>query len=557
MKTIRATFGDSSFVETSGQLIPLDHQHRLTPKRERLSPVAVRVNNAVRSLRAPVRVNATLAPVWRDSKEGAAIYRRSLCFLMAAAGKQLFGGTRFLVGHSLDYGYYCTAESVVDKGGVVLSPEQLTQLKQRMMDIVKEDLPITPELFSYEDACATLERLGLEETRRLLDTRCPLEVTLNTMADFASLYFAPLVSSSGVLDVFDLAACQGGFMLRFPRTDEPARLRVESESPKLFEIYRGFKKRGKLLGVTSAAALSRLVYEGKTDEFIDISETFQDKTISSVADQIHERTQVKVVLIAGPSSSGKTTMSKKLALQLQAIGYSPKLISLDSYYLSREKTPKDENGQYDYECLEALDVELLNENLLSLFSGKAVRLPSYDFSAGKSFFKGDELHLEEGDILVIEGIHGLNDKLTPLVPPQSKFKLYVSALTQLNLDDHNRVSTSDNRLIRRIVRDFRYRGKSAADTIAMWPSVRRGERLHIFPFQNNADAMLNTALDYELPVLKVYAEPLLRCVPPTQPEYSEADRLLEFLSFFPEVPASSVPERSIIREFIGGSTFKY
>ena len=558
MKTIRATFGDSSFVEATGQLVPLDYQHRLTPKREGLSPVAVRVNNAVRSLRAPVRVNATLEPVWRDSKEGAAIYRRSLCFLMAAAGKQLFAGTRFLVGHSLGYGYYCTTEDTTTGGkSSPLTLDELERLKQRMLSLVNEDLPIAPELFSYEDACAILDRLGLDETRRLLDIHCPLEVTLNTMADFATLYFGPLVPSSAALDVFDLTPCEGGFMLRFPRRAEPARLKVESESPKLFEIYRGFKKRGKLLGVTSAAALSRLVYEGKTDEFIDISETFQDKTISSVADQIHDRGFVKVVLIAGPSSSGKTTMSKKLALHLQAIGYSPKLISLDSYYLSREKTPKDENGCYDYECLEALDVELLNENLVDLFSGKAVRLPSYDFSAGKSFFKGDELSLQEGDILVIEGIHGLNDKLTPLVSPQNKFKLYVSALTQLNLDDHNRVSTSDNRLIRRIVRDFRYRGKSAADTIAMWPSVRRGERLHIFPFQNNADAMLNTALDYELPVLKVYAEPLLSCVPPTQPEYAEAERLLEFLSFFPEVPASSVPERSIIREFIGGSGFKY
>ena len=556
MKTIRATFGDSSFVEVAGELVPLDYQHRLTPKREGLSPVAVRVNNAVRSLRESVRVNATLEPVWRDCKEGAAIYRRSLCFLMAAAAHDMFPQKRFLVGHSLGYGYYCTTE---DKAGgtASLTDDELEMLKVRMHSLVKEDLPITPELFSYEEACSILERLGLDETRRLLDSRCPLEVTLNTMAGFASLYFGPLLSSSGALDVFDLTPCEGGFMLRFPRRTEPARLMVESESPKLFEIYRGFKKRGKLLGVTSAAALSQLVYEGKTDEFIDISETFQDKTISAVADQIQQRGTVKVVLIAGPSSSGKTTMSKKLALHLRALSYTPKVISLDSYYLSREKTPKDENGQYDYECLEALDVELLNENLLSLFSGKAVRLPSYDFSAGKSYFKGDEIALDEGDILVIEGIHGLNDKLTPLIPAKTKFKLYVSALTQLNLDDHNRVSTSDNRLIRRIVRDFRYRGKSAADTIAMWPSVRRGEKLHIFPFQDNADAMLNTALDYELPVLKVYAEPLLRCVPPTVREYAEADRLLEFLSFFPEVPASSVPQRSIIREFIGGSTFKY
>ena len=557
MKTIRATFADSSFVEVSGQLIPLDWQDKLMPKREGLLPVAVRVNNAVRSLRAPVRVNAKLESVWRDSKEGAAIYRRSLCFLMAAAGNDVFPERRFLVGHSLGYGYYCTAEGKTNGEDASLSAEELERLKRRMLALVNEDLAICPEIFSYEDACLRLEKLGLDETRRQLDTRCPFEVTLNVMEGFSTLYFGPLVPSSGLLDVFDLTTCQGGFMLRFPRRAEPARLKKEKESPKLFEIYRGFKKRSKLLGVTSAAALSHLIYEGKADEFIDISETFQDKMIWAVAEQIQQRGSVKVVLIAGPSSSGKTTMSKKLALHLKALSYSPKTISLDSYYLSREKTPKDENGQYDYECLEALNVELLNENLVALFSGKAVRLPSYDFSAGKSLFKGDELSLKDDDILIIEGIHGLNDKLTPLVPPENKFKLYVSALTQLNLDDHNRISTSDNRLIRRIVRDFRYRGKSAADTISMWDSVRRGEKLHIFPFQNNADAMLNTALDYELPVLKVYAEPLLRCVPPTLPEYAEADRLLEFLSFFPQIPASSVPHRSIIREFIGGSDFKY
>ena len=244
-------------------------------------------------------------------------------------------------------------------------------------------------------------------------------------------------------------------------------------------------------------------------------------------------------------------------MQLEAIGYKPKVISLDSYYLGRAQTPKDENGNYDYECLEALNIELLNKNLVDLFAGKQIKLPSYDFHAGVSYFKGGTMTLEESDILIMEGIHGLNDKLTPLVPADKKFKIYISALTQLNLDDHNRISTSDNRLIRRIVRDSRYRGKSAADTIAMWESVQKGEQLHIFPFQNNADAMLNTALDYELPVLKVYAEPLLRCVSPLQKEYAEANRLLQFLNCFSTIPATSVPTQSIIREFIGGSAFKY
>src|SRR5574344_2713460 len=280
--------------------------------------------------------------------------------------------------------------------------------------------------------------------------------------------------------------------------------------------------------------------------------------MSDIADQIHQRGTARVVLIAGPSSSGKTTSAKKLALELQAIGYRPKVISLDCYYGGRDRNPKDENGNYDYECLEALDVELINQNLLDLFAGKDVVLPSYNFSDGTRYFEDkNKMHLDENDILIMEGIHGLNDALTPRIPRELKFKIYLSALTQLNLDDHNRISTSDNRLIRRIVRDAQFRGKSAAASIAMWPSVQKGEREHIFPFQNNADAMLNTALDYELPVLKVYADPLLRCVSPLQPEYAEASRLLDFLNYFSTIPGTSVPTQSIIREFIGGSAFHY
>ena len=371
------------------------------------------------------------------------------------------------------------------------------------------------------------------------------------------MYFGPLVGTTGILNVFDLLPYSDGFLLRFPKKGHPEKLTEFVDQPKLFEIYKSYKLWGKRLNVTSAASLNQLIHDRKESEFIDITETLQTKRISTIADEILKKKSARIVLIAGPSSSGKTTTSKKLALQLEAIGYKPKVISLDSYYLGRAQTPKDENGNYDYECLEALNIELLNQNLVDLFAGKQIKLPSYDFHAGVSYFKGGTMTLEESDILIMEGIHGLNDKLTPLVPADKKFKIYISALTQLNLDDHNRISTSDNRLIRRIVRDSRYRGKSAADTIAMWESVQKGEQLHIFPFQNNADAMLNTALDYELPVLKVYAEPLLRCVSPLQKEYAEANRLLQFLNCFSTIPATSVPTQSIIREFIGGSAFKY
>jgi len=292
-------------------------------------------------------------------------------------------------------------------------------------------------------------------------------------------------------------------------------------------------------------------------DFIDITETLQNKCIADIADKIKNKTDVRVVLIAGPSSSGKTTTSKKLSMQLRALGYMPKVIELDTYYIGRDLTPKDANGDYDYECLEALDVKQLNTDLVNLFNGNTIELPSYDFKEGQRFYTGKTMSLNPNDILVLEGIHGLNDKLTPLIESKYKFKIYLSALTQLNLDDHNRISTSDNRLIRRIVRDSQFRGKTASDTIKMWPSVQRGERLHIYPFQDRADAMLNTALDYELAVLKMYAEPLLRCVSPLQKEYTEASRLLRFLSNFLPIPVNYVPGQSLLREFIGGSEFKY
>ena len=349
-----------------------------------------------------------------------------------------------------------------------------------------------------------------------------------------------------------------GFLLRFPKSSDPDKLTKFEDQPKLFEIYSKYKEWGKRMNVTSAASLNELIGKRKINDFIEITEIYQQKNISKIASQIVEKKTVRVVLIAGPSSSGKTTSAKKLALELQAMGYQPKVISLDCYYVGHDKTPLDAEGKPDYECLEALNIELLNNQLVDLFNGKEVIIPTYDFHRGTSYFEDkNKLRLAENEILILEGIHGLNDKLTPKVAPELKFKIYLSALTQLNLDDHNRISTSDNRLIRRIVRDNNFRGKPAAGTIEMWPSVRRGEELHIFPFQNNADAVLNTALDYELSVLRVYAAPLLRQVTPMEKEYAEARRLLQFLENFSTISPSAVPPRSIIREFIGGSAFKY
>ena len=515
--------------------------------------LAVRINNEICSLDSNVEINCKLEPVLKNTKDGANIYRRSLCLLLATAAHNLFPASHLLVGHSLGYGYYYTLDT-----GTPITQEQITSLENEMQRLVQNDLPVTTKTISYEDAIKLFEELNLTETRKQLNYIAPQKIRINCIDNFSDMYFGPLVRSTGTLKVFSLMQYGEGFLLRFPRSSDHSKLTTFVDQPILFGIYKKYKQWGKQIGVTSAASLNELINNRKIEEFIDITETFQQKCIADIADQIAASKKVKVILIAGPSSSGKTTTSKKLALELRAIGYKPKVISLDCYYVGRDRNPKDENGNYDYECLEALDIPLLNQNLVDLFEGKEVIIPSYDFNEGVPYFEEkNKMKLDANDILIMEGIHGLNDKLTPLIPNELKFKIYLSALTQLNLDNHNRISTSDNRLIRRIVRDARFRGKSAATTISMWPSVHKGEELHIFPFQNNADAILNTALDYELAVLKIYAEPLLRCVNPTQPEYAEACHLLNFLNNFAPIPPTAVPSRSIIREFIGGSAFKY
>lgn len=513
---------------------------------------AVKINNELCSLDSTVEYDAAIEPVLNNSKEGSAIYRRSLCLLLASAANNLFPQRRLLVGHSLGYGYYYTFPD----GN--LTDDDLSAIEKEMKALVQKDLEISTTNIPYKSAIELFENLGLVETRKQLNFVCTPTIKINTIDKFSDLYFGPLVPRTGLLKFFEIKKYEDGFLLRFPKSSDPEKLTPFKDQPKLFAIYKQYKEWGRKVNVTSAASLNELVASRKIKDFIDITEIYQEKNISVIASQIISRKTVKLVLIAGPSSSGKTTSAKKLALELQALGYQPKVISLDNYYAGRDKTPLDENGKPDYECLEALNIELLNENLMDLFNGKEVNIPSYDFHTGTSYFEeSNKMSLGPNEILIMEGIHGLNDKLTPKIPSQYKFKIYLSALTQLNLDDHNRIPTSDNRLIRRIVRDANFRGKSAAGTIEMWPSVQKGEELHIFPYQNNADAILNTALDYELSVLRVYAAPLLRQVTPLQKEYAEARRLLSFLENFATIPPTSVPNRSIIREFIGGSAFHY
>lgn len=576
--------------------------------------IAAKINNKIYSLDKELKYNAQIKPVTLGSKEASVIYRRSLCYLLAMAVSTLSkkngeNNKRLVIGHSIDNAYYYTlgdneqdANDRVNVKKQHITEQQVNAIENEMKTLCSKNLPISTVFMAYDDAKKILDN----GRPQLLDFRCPPRVRmcvtrLNNPKEelaskkeavdtpqlncsdnllFADIYTGPLVSNTGILKSFALTKYGDGFLLRFPVSADFQKVQKSlsntnnidnidniasavqvtefRDQPKLFETYCLYKNWGQKIGVTNVAELNNIIVHGKVTDFIDITEIFQQRCIADIALQITQKKSVRVVLIAGPSSSGKTTTSKKLALELQALGLTPKVISLDCYYAGHDRTPRDENGNLDFECLEALDIKLLNENLVDLFRGEEVNIPTYDFATGKQYFLSDnKMSLDKNDILIMEGIHGLNPKLTPLIADNLKFKIYLSALTQLNLDDHNRISTSDNRLIRRIVRDYQFRGKSASGTIKMWPSVRRGEELHIFPFQNNADAILNTALDYELCVLKVYAEPLLKCVKPAENEYSVACNLLDFLENFATIDSSAVPERSIIREFIGGSAFKY
>lgn len=515
--------------------------------------VAVRVNNEVLPLATRLEVNVDLKPVTLGSSEGTMIYRRSLAFLLAVAARELFPDRSLVIGHSLGNGYFYAFKN--DKA---ISEEELLALDARMRDIVKEDYTIAFRYQSYADALETFQKNGQTDTAVLLEQLNDAKVPVNECRGFMDLSVATLVPRTSLLKVFELRAYESGFLLRYPGKNGSNEIAPFEDSPRIFSVYKEYKKWGRIVGISSVGDINNLVSKREIKSFIQIAEAFQNKKLSEIADRIFERRdQVRVVLIAGPSSSGKTTTAKRLSILLKVMGLEPLPVSLDDYYLGVEKTPKDENGQPDFECLEALDVPYLNEQLLALFRGDEIELPVFDFKTNARKGGGKKIKLGRRSVVVIEGIHGLNDKLTAQIERDKKFKIYVSALTQLNLDDHNRIPTSDNRLLRRMTRDYQFRGSTAANTIRMWPSVQAGEKKHIFPFQDGADAAFNSALDYELSVLKVYAEPLLRSVKPTMDEYAEASRLLSFLENFAPIPPQYVPGQSILREFIGESEFKY
>ncbi len=510
--------------------------------------IAAKVNGRLESLQARITGNATIETVALDSPLGKRVYRKSLCFLLSYASALIAPERVLIIGHSLGDGYYFRY-----RGNE--KPDR-DSLERVMREAVSMDMPIELVDLTHDEAVAYSREHGLIETERLLESLNASSYSFARLGGCMEMNYEPLLPSTGLLALWELREYEDGLLLRYPQSRSPKRIMPFVDNPLLFSVFRENKRFASILGVSSIGELNSKVQDGSIEKTVLLSEALQRRRISDTARLIRERGSVRAVFIAGPSSSGKTTFSLRLSDELRVEGYRPIKISLDDYYLPTEKVPVDEFGEKDYEVLESLDLPLLRKQLTDLIEGRDVHLASFSFKDRRTTFRPEAVRMDDDSLLVIEGIHGLNPKLIPSLPHGYGFRIYISALTQVNLDTRSRISTTDNRILRRMVRDMRTRGFDAVDTLSRWPSVERGEKNHIFPFQNNADVMVNSALEYEMGVLKPYAEPLLRSVPKEAGEaYTTARRLLDFLEFICPIPSTLVPPDSLIREFIGGSVY--
>ena len=515
-------------------------------------PVSAKVNNKVEGLNFRVYHNKDIEFLDLHSSSGLRTYTRTLFFILCKAANDLFPGAKMVIDIPVSNGYYCDLQL-----GRPLSELDIESIKKHMQEIIDAGLPIRRHECTTEEAIKMFEAVGDDAKAKLLKSTGRLYTLYYDIDGYKDYYYGTLLTSTSQIHLFDLVKYYDGMLLRIPTTKDPSKLGELIRQDKLFDIFKEHHRWQDILQLRTIGDLNHAVAKGFTTELINLAEALQEKKIARIAETIAERKGVKMVLIAGPSSSGKTTTCKRLSIQLLTNGLKPIGISLDDYFVDREKTPKDETGDYDFEHVEALNIPLLNQQMNALMAGEEVELPKYNFQTGKSERSGRKLKLKGNEILVVEGIHALNPMLTSQIPEQCKFRVYASALTTILLDDHNYVPTTDNRLLRRIVRDYKYRGVSAQETIRRWPSVRAGENKWIFPFQENADVMFNTAMLFELAVIKQQAEPLLEQVPENCEEYSEAYRLLKFLKYIRPIPNRQVPPTSLLREFLGGSSFKY
>lgn len=512
------------------------------------------VNNKVKELSFAVVKSKQVRFIDYTHIDGRRLYVRSLIFLLYVAVREAFPQVKLKVMNGISQGYYCELLGLERK----INDSDIFEIKSEMEYWVKRNIPFEKKGLLTRDAVDELERQGLEEKAKLFDQQGMLFSFLYYLNGYCNYFYGHHVPSTGYLTTFDIVPYFDGILLQVPKPDNFLEVNEVEHQEKLFGIFKEHKNWAELMSVPNLGMLNYYIEKDQGGDIIKISEALHEKKIVEIANMIDaRRDKLKVVLVAGPSASGKTTFSKRLAVQLAVNGIVPHLISLDDYFVDRDKTPRDEHGNYDFEVLEAIDVEFFNQQLLQLFKGMEVELPRFNFILGRREPSGQKLQLGEGHVLIVEGIHGMNPELVPLVDGEMSFKIFLSALTQISIDDHNHISTTDNRLVRRILRDSKYRGYTAADTIKRWPSVRNGEERNIFPYQENADVMFNSALMYELAVLKKYVEPLLKAVAETCEEHCEANRLLKFFSYFHHIDDAEIPPTSVIREFLGGSSFKY
>ena len=530
----------------------LNEVYSMTGLQMEHGPIVAKVNNKVEGMGFRLYRNKDVEFLDLTSPSGSRAYTRTLFFILCKAVHDLFPNGSVVIDIPVSNGYYCNL-----KLGRAVTPQDVDALRRKMQEIIDAERPIRRREVPTEEAIRLFESVGASSKVTLLETLGTLYTVYYDLDGFADYFYGALLQNTGSVRLFGLEPYYDGLLLRIPSAKDPSVLGEMTRQDKMFEVFKEHHRWQEIVRIGTVGEFNRAVQQGYSSQIINVSEALQEKKIAQIGDMIAERKGVRMVLIAGPSSSGKTTTCKRLSIQLMTHGIRPVQISLDDYFVDRERTPRDEKGDYDYECIHALDIDLINEQFNALFRGEEVELPRYNFQTGRSEKSGQKLRLGEHEILVVEGIHALNPELTSHIPEEQKFRVYASALTTILLDTHNYIPTTDNRLLRRIIRDVKYRGCSARDTIKRWPSVRAGENKWIFPFQENADAMFNTAMIYELAVIRTQAEPALEQVPENCEEYAEAYRLRKFLRYFEPVSFDALPPTSLLREFLGGSSFVY
>ncbi len=508
-------------------------------------------NNKIESLDYKPKTSGEVELLDYTTTEGKSAYVRGIMYIMSMAIYSVYPKNYFTINYQLDNSMFCTFDDLEVTDQVILN------IKNKIQEIVDKDLPILKKEMTKEEAEEFYEKEKTLRGALQLNTETKESVSLYYCENYYNYFYGTMPISTGYMKNFDVQKYKNGFLLRYPSKENPEKLKPFNDNKKLMSTFQEYEDIYSVLKLNTIYRLNKKVEEDQGKETILIAEALHEKKIANIADMIANDKKIRMVLIAGPSSSGKTTFAKRLGIQLKLNNIEPKTLSVDNYFVEREQTPRDENGEYDFECIEAVDLKLFNEHILKLLSGEEVEIPTFDFQTGHKMYQGDTMNLKENEVLVIEGIHCLNDKLTDAIPRDQKFKIYISALTILNVDYYNRISTTDTRLIRRIVRDYRYRGYSAKETIRRWNSVNQGEKKNIFPYQEEANVMFNSSLVYELGVLKDFALPILNEIQTSEPEYVESRRLIELLNYFKSIPTDCIPESSILREFIGGSAFKY